>query len=267
MTTYTQDGLRDAVNKVKVGGLTPLAQPLEDAVGDLSQTTGKIAVILVSDGIDTKQQSPVAAAEKLKKAYGDRICIYTILIGDNPMGKKNLEDIAQAGQCGFATTEAAVATGEGMADFVEKVFLQKQRAAAKPQPIAAPSTVPSAPPAQYETVTVNLLVEFDFDKTTIRPREADQLDEFGAFLKKYPQTIAVLEGHTDNYGTKEYNMDLSMRRAESVKKYLVTKFNIASSRLSTKGFGYSRPIATNKTDSGRQKNRRVEAAISTTVKK
>jgi len=258
MTDYKAADLAAAVKSVQVAGLTPLAKPLLKSVEDLKNSKGPIAVIVVSDGMDTYTQSPVEAAATLKNAFGDRICIYTILIGNNPVGKKTLEDVAAAGKCGFATTQSAVATSQGMADFVEKVFLEKE--AEKPVAKVAPA------PAQEKTITMNLKVLFDFDKDNVLPREQDELDEFAAFMKAHPETTAVLEGHTDNYGSEAYNDALSLRRAESVRKYLVQKFAIAPTRLTTKGYGFSRPLATNKTDEGRQENRRVVAVISTNVK-
>ena len=265
MTGYSADAFGAAVKSIKTSGVTPLAKPIDESALDLKDSKGKIAVIIISDGKDNVKykMSPVAAAEQLKKTYGDRVCIYTILVGDDPVGQKTLEDIASAGQCGFATSEAAIANSAGMADFVERVFLEK--AAARPKPVVKKTPVP--PPVQYKTESINLLVEFDFDKATIRPREADHLDEVAAFLKTHPQTSAVLEGHTDNVGSADYNMDLSVKRAESVKNYLVQKFNIAPSRLTTKGYGLTRPITTNNTEKGRQENRRVVAAFFATVKK
>lgn len=257
MTAYDKQALADAVKTVKIGGLTPLAKPITKSIDDLKDSQGKIAVIIVSDGVDTNTKSPVEAAQNLKTAYGDRICIYTILVGNSPAGKKTMEDIAAAGNCGFATTAAAVATGEGMADFVEKVFLEKKEMPVAPRAVA--------PPVLEKTVTMDLKVLFDFDKATIRPSAQDRLAEFAAFMSKYPNTSAVLEGHTDNYGSEAYNNRLSLQRAESVKKYMVEKFNINPARLSTQGYGFSRPIASNKTDQGRQENRRVVAVISATA--
>jgi OOP family OmpA-OmpF porin len=259
MTDYKAADLAAAVKTVQVAGLTPLAKPLLKSIDDLKNSKGQIAVIIVSDGMDTYNQSPVEAATALKNAFGDRICIYTILIGNSPVGKKTLEDVAAAGKCGFATTQSAVATSQGMADFVEQVFLEKE--------VAKPVAQKAAPaPVQEKTITMNLKVLFDFDKDNVLPREQDELDEFAAFMKAHPQTTAVLEGHTDNYGSEAYNNALSLRRAESVRKYMVQKFSIEPSRLTTKGYGFSRPIATNKTDEGRQENRRVVAVISTNVK-
>ncbi|MFH1215457.1 MAG: OmpA family protein [Pseudomonadota bacterium] len=256
MTAYDKQGLAAAAKTVQVGGLTPLAKPITKSIDDLKASQGKIAVIIVSDGVDTNTKSPVEAAQNLKNAYGERICIYTILVGNSPVGKKTLEDVAAAGNCGFATTEAAVATSEGMADFVERVFLEKQ-----PAPVVQ-KMVPA--PVLEKTVTMDLKVLFDFDKDAVRPSAQDRLAEFAAFMNKYPNTNAVLEGHTDNYGSEAYNIRLSQRRADSVKKYMIEKFNINPARLSTQGYGFSRPIATNKTAEGRQENRRVVAVISAT---
>jgi OOP family OmpA-OmpF porin len=80
-------------------------------------------------------------------------------------------------------------------------------------------------------------------------------------MKKYPGAKVLLEGHTDHTGTDAYNMDLSKRRADSVKKYLVDNFNADAARISTVGYGKSKPVASNATAAGRQKNRRVVANI------
>ncbi|EPR44370.1 OmpA/MotB domain protein [Desulfovibrio sp. X2] len=107
---------------------------------------------------------------------------------------------------------------------------------------------------------VNLKVEFDFDKWNIRPDAATILNELGKALRS-PELAGrsfTLRGHTDNYGTDEYNMRLSLRRANSVKNYLVKNFGLDPARLKVQGFGESMPIASNDTPEGRQLNRRVE---------
>lgn len=107
-------------------------------------------------------------------------------------------------------------------------------------------------------VKFTLYVEFDFDKSEIRPQYHDKLKEAADFINKYPNTKFLLAGHTDSKGTDKYNQALSERRAASVKKYLVEKFGIGAQLLHPRGYGESRPIADNATDEGRQKNRRVE---------
>ncbi len=118
-----------------------------------------------------------------------------------------------------------------------------------------------------EKVCITLKVEFDFDKADIKPEFHDEIKRVADFLKEYPQATAVIEGHTDSKGTVKYNQKLSERRAKAVMKNLVDEFGISAKRLSSKGFGESKPIADNATDEGRQKNRRVVANIDCGLKK
>ncbi len=90
---------------------------------------------------------------------------------------------------------------------------------------------------------------------------AKSLDRTGAILKENPQIKVEIAGHTDPAGTEKANQAISEKRALSAKKYLVDKFGIADNRLMTKGYGATKPIADNKTDEGRSKNRRVEFRI------
>ena len=83
----------------------------------------------------------------------------------------------------------------------------------------------------------------------------------GTFMTKYPQTTAVIEGHTDNVGSVDDNMELSQRRADAVVTYLVDTLHIAPSRLQAVGYGESRPLADNSTEEGKRRNRRVNAVV------
>ncbi|MBU1616101.1 OmpA family protein, partial [bacterium] len=113
------------------------------------------------------------------------------------------------------------------------------------------------PPLRIEAV--RLLIEFDTNKTDIKPMYRDELEKFADTLKEHSKSTVIIEGHTDNQGDFEYNMDLSSRRAESVKDYLVKNFGINPQRLKTKGFGPARSIDTNETPEGKANNRRVMA--------
>jgi OOP family OmpA-OmpF porin len=124
--------------------------------------------------------------------------------------------------------------------------------------VPIPATEPE--PGRYK-YCITLHTEFDVDKADIRPEYRDELAKVGDFMKQYPTTTAIIEGHTDNVGTEDHNLDLSHRRAESVVNYLVTTFGIDRSRLLAAGFGSSRPVADNATDAGKQANRRIEAII------
>jgi len=91
----------------------------------------------------------------------------------------------------------------------------------------------------------------------IKPGAYPLLDNVAKILEKNPVMGVELQGHCDNVGTDAYNMDLSMRRAHAVKNYLIGK-GILKNRMATEGFGFTKPVALNGTDTGRSLNRRVE---------
>ncbi|HEY3174447.1 MAG TPA: OmpA family protein [Candidatus Polarisedimenticolia bacterium] len=100
-------------------------------------------------------------------------------------------------------------------------------------------------------------VEFDNDRDTLRPASLTTLDEVASSLKDWPFIRVEIQGHCSEVGTEAHNLELSDRRAAAVRAYLISR-GIDSSRLESRGFGESRPIASNTTEEGRQKNRRVE---------
>lgn len=110
-------------------------------------------------------------------------------------------------------------------------------------------------------IRFEIKVEFDFNKATIRKGYHDVLREAAEFMKQYPNTEAVIEGHTDSKGSDKYNQKLSEQRARAVRDYLVKNFGLSSERLTAVGYGESRPVADNSTEEGRQRNRRVEAVL------
>jgi len=101
---------------------------------------------------------------------------------------------------------------------------------------------------------------FDIDKTNLKAAAQSNLHNLAASLKSNPQTNITIIGHTDTTGTADHNMDLSIRRAQSVRSFLVAD-NVSSSRLTTMGKGSTEPIASNATAAGRTQNRRVEIVI------
>jgi len=109
-------------------GRSPLDLAIRAATEDLKSAKGDMAVIIVSDA-DDMDDSSVAAANDMKARYGDRLCIYALLVGDDPGGKDLMGKLTKAGHCGFQVNADDIATPEAMADFVEKVFLQRAKAA------------------------------------------------------------------------------------------------------------------------------------------
>ncbi|HXZ29106.1 MAG TPA: OmpA family protein, partial [Terriglobales bacterium] len=110
-------------------------------------------------------------------------------------------------------------------------------------------------------------VLFDFDKYTLKPEATAALGKVGQVAAAYPDYTMLIEGHTDGKGTHAYNMRLSDQRANSVKEWLVRNASMAAGRITTKGWGETKPVAPNKNPDGsdnpegRQKNRRVEILL------
>jgi OOP family OmpA-OmpF porin len=125
-----------------------------------------------------------------------------------------------------------------------------------PPPVAAPPP-PPPPPAKGTKIATVGEAHFDFDRAELKPSATEVLREAVRTLKDNPDLRVVVEGHTDSVGSDAYNQRLSERRAEAVKRYLVAQ-GIEASRLSTHGYGESKPAASNDTAEGRARNRRVE---------
>ncbi|MBL8201744.1 MAG: OmpA family protein [Chromatiales bacterium] len=103
-------------------------------------------------------------------------------------------------------------------------------------------------------------VTFAVDSAKLNPQFHPVLDKVAATLAEYNQTVVQVAGHTDSTGARSYNMQLSQRRADSVKSYLTTR-GVPAQRLQTVGAGPDRPVADNATEAGRAQNRRVEITI------
>jgi len=101
---------------------------------------------------------------------------------------------------------------------------------------------------------------FDFDSDVVRGNARANLDELARSLDKYDGSNLMIVGHTDNVGRDDYNQGLSERRANSARRYLESR-NVDPNRIDTRGVGEMEPVASNATDSGRARNRRVEIAI------
>lgn len=322
-------------------GFSPLDKALDGATADLQSQSGQMAVIAFSNGEDMQKYDPVGAAKRMKKAYGDRVCIYTVVLGNKAdtfdMGDMNeginvMKNVAEASisqtvpECGFMVTGASISTPAGMADFVEKIFLAKDsdcdgvadyldkcpdtpkgcdagcrtcpvdkdgcpldsdgdgvidcmdKCPDTPQgvkvdvngcPIVAEKRAEPAAAVEAkaeEPVIMTLSIFFETGKSEIRPIYEKEIQRVADYMKAHPDMDAVIAGHTDNVGTKAANMKLSQDRVNNVKNSLVKNFNIDASRLEAVGYGESKPIVSNATKAGKQKNRRVTVIFTNPTK-
>jgi OOP family OmpA-OmpF porin len=129
-----------------------------------------------------------------------------------------------------------------------------------PPVAAAPAPAPVPPAVAASKVTFAADAFFDFDKYVLKPEGRAKLDDLVSKIKDVNLEVIIAVGHTDWIGTVAYNQKLSVRRAEAVKAYLVSK-GIEKNRVYTEGKGKSQPIADNRTAEGRAKNRRVEIEV------
>jgi len=142
--------------------------------------------------------------------------------------------------------------------------------AATPPPYVAPVPVAAAPAPAPVLVIVPVVrtqqycsildIQFEINQKTVQHEVEEKIEKVAIFMRKYPDTTAVIEGHTDEVGSSADNMRLSQSRADNVVSYLVSR-GIARSRLRAVGYGETRPIADNRTEIGKRLNRRINAII------
>lgn len=262
---YTLELSKSLGNITEPVGFSPLSNSIAAAGDDLDRFPGQMnAVILITDGLNWPGNA-LASARELKARYGSSICFYPILVGNDPKGKILLKKIAAIGECGFYSTGDRLLNRANMVNFVENVFLEKK--ISKPAKIVendadnddhgqCPKT-PFGLKFNADGCCVFEYIYFDFRKDVLKPIAYPLLNNVVKFLEKNPTMDVELHGHCDNIGTLEYNMDLSMKRAQAVKNYLIRN-GVLQNRLAIKGFGKTKPIAANTTGKGRGMNRRVE---------
>ena len=268
---FSAAAVDDGLNKTGFSvGDSPLNMALDAAGQDLSSAQGNIAIVVFTDA--NKEVMNYDAVKKsvmnLKSQYGDRLCIYPVLIGDDKEGAKFLSQVAADSGCGFMVKCDDVASGQGMADFVANVFLAKAPEVVEVICVdddgdtvcaeldKCPGTPRGAKVNEFGCWVIGDVL-FDFDKSNIKPEFYGQLDEAARVFEMNPGLKVEVQGNTDNIGTAKYNMGLSLRRANAVMKYLIMK-GVDKNRLAARGFGFTRPVATNDTPEGRALNRRVE---------
>lgn len=334
MAPYNNDAFAGGLAKVgKAGGVSPMGDGLAAAGQEIEGLKGKTALVVISDGADMGM-APVAAAENLVKAHGDKLCIQTVQVGNDPAGMELMGKIAAASSCGGSQNADAILSGGGMAGFVQNVFLGEKldsdgdgvvdtsdKCPDTPAGVAVSATgcpldtdgdgiadymdkcpqttagvkvdakgcaldsdgdgvidaldkCPGTPAGMIVdasgcaratksakvTAAGTWLYEdirFASGKAELTASSTPVLQEIAVAMKANPEIKVEIQGHTDSRGSLTLNERLSQQRADAVRTYLIDQ-GIASDRLSAKGYGPHKPIASNDSAEGRTQNRRVE---------
>jgi OOP family OmpA-OmpF porin len=270
-TAYSKPAFNSGIDALTCSsGGSPMASAIKGTTMDLSATSGQIAVLILSDGHDL-DDSPVSAVQSLKQQYGDRLCVYSVWVGNKHEedGKLVLNQLSDIAGCGFRAQAEDIASSSGMAKFVQSVFL-------KPAAVAdcstldtdadgvndcddkCPDTLKGAHVNQFGCWIVD--IKFDNDKSNIKPEYYSELDSAAQVIMNNPGVQIEVQGHTSNTGSAAYNLALSDRRAQAVANYLSEKVG-SNATLTERGYGLTQPIDTNETEEGRANNRRVELKV------
>lgn len=216
-----------------------------------------------------------AAIEKAEKSPGAQYAPEKI-VKAREMARKGVETYWD---CRTKEAVALLADARNLAKEAELAKAPPKPAAPKPvakptpppppKPVAKPAKVPPAVPAVPKAVAVAPVTKkviylmggnFAFDSAGLTPETRAMLDDYVALLKKESFTKVEVAGHTDSTGPEDYNQGLSERRAKAVTEYLSSR-GISPESLDAMGYGETRPIATNDTREGRERNRRVELRV------
>ena len=228
------------------GGITPMADGV-NVGGDTVKGSGQVALIIVSDFWQINSGAVIAAIDTLKADYGDRLCIHTIKVGDADEGGDLAAALAGVNSCGSSVDAGSLASSAAMAGYVTDVLL-------------APATV-----VKYEKNTMSASALFDHDKSNLKDEGKTALHALDESIKAKGASVVDIDviGHTDSDGTEEYNMALSIRRAEAVRDYMVSE-GVDAAIIDVSGEGELNPIASNATKEGRAENRRVDIHVGIT---
>ncbi len=237
---------------------SPLGNAIKNLDPILAKVSGTTAVFIFSDGQYTLSQPkiwPVPAAREIASKYD--VCFYIISSAQTPESEKLVNDLASVNTCSrVASFDAVLSRPEYT---IAALYMVRDRAIFETELIS-------------KVVGVELdNILFDFNKADIRSEYQDELDALAKFLEGNPESYVVIEGFSDSTGDPKYNLDLSRRRAESVKNFLMqteifsageANINaIAEKRLVTLWYGKDLPVASNDTAEGRQLNRRVRLTV------
>jgi OmpA-OmpF porin, OOP family len=247
---YDREAMSKAIGKIKnfqevFDRRTPMGPGLRSLDPVLAKMSGTTAIILVTDGMANMGSDPVAEASALYSKYPN-ICIHIVSVADtkDKKGKQILQKINKLNNCSIMV-EGLTLTADRAAleKFVRDVFC------APLKPVGCSNLILRG-------------IHFDFDKYNIKKEWVVVLDEAVRRLNEEPclRVNVIIEGHTDYFGSDNYNQKLSERRAGAVYNYFLKK-GIKAERMRPVGYGENRPKTADRSPAGRAINRRVEITV------
>jgi OOP family OmpA-OmpF porin len=240
----------DALNKLPAepSGKTPLLKGLNELETVLQGLSGKTFVYIFSDGGYDKGTGSISPGDKtaeLAKKYD--VCFQVLTYASQERDRKTVSDMARANMCSRAIPFDSYVNQPYYA--IGPLYYTKWD-----------TDVVTESEKKVAGYTANN-IQFEFDKYDLSSAAQEELDGVGKFLTDQPQAFVALFGFTDDTGKPEYNMELSRRRAEAAADYLQKNYNLGSDRVVANWYGAANPVASNDTEEGRAKNRRVELSI------
>ena len=257
---HNKQALIDAIDSIQfVGGMSSLDLALNGVMKDFRNAAGHISIIAVTDG-DVNQAKSIEAVSKLKKHYGRRFSLYPISIDSKH--RKFMNKLVQTSGQGFVKHLDSIYAPENIATYVNKVFLSRVRHQDKDGDGITDDQDDCQDTPAGARVTINgcwILgnINFPSDSWELKEEMLPYLDEVVAILKNNPNLWMEVQGHTDSKGSANHNYTLSRNRAQAVMSYLISN-GVSADRLSSTGYGETKPISTNDTEDGKALNRRVE---------
>ena len=253
--------------------ISPLGWAMKASETELDGMSGRKALIIMSDFKEnTDFGDPEKRAEELAARFGNDLCIYTINVGQDEREVKLAEAVAAKSACGKSYDGCRLLSDDAYFDqMVREIFGVAQVMTASVCPDAdgdnvcddrdrCPNTPKGAPVDDRGCWIAAYNQFFDFDKAVVKKEFLPRLKQAAEVLQANPHVTVSVTGHTDNKGTDKYNFRLGLKRAEAIKAKLV-EYGVNPKRLRVESFGETSPIADNKTDEGRAKNRRVEINV------
>ena len=249
MQPYDKKKFSNVISKMPKDpqGPTLLQQGLMELNKILPGLSGKTVIFLFTDAQYTPTSpydSPSLIAAKLAAQFD--LCFAVLNAGAVDKGLKQMQKIANVNECSYMVNFSDVlGNPEWMTGALFDISEQ------------APTDGSKEVAMGYEWE--NIL--FDFDKADVKAQYHAVLAKVAEYMRAHPEARIVLAGHTDNVGTREYNMKLSHKRASSVRDYLVKMEGVDVGRITLTGFGFDDPIQDNTTSAGRAQNRRVQGIL------